>query len=150
MEEIASFRGIYQRLTWDRPDDVESLLLGEALDAGRRLIEPLRRHRRFADAPRPVPDEDAWELWELYAVSRVSDYLLLPFQPGEPCEDDHRRVTERSMLRVNTPLTIRPGTPEWKQFGSRTDPLPGTEYVTEPQVPELSSKMYVEFFTALG
>ena len=51
-------------------------ILVPAMPALRRELEPLARHA----TPGPAPEEDRWSL---YALSRVSDFLLLAFQAPE-------------------------------------------------------------------
>ncbi|MFL5760033.1 MAG: hypothetical protein ACJ789_09850 [Thermomicrobiales bacterium] len=147
---IETFRALYDRVGWDAPADLETFLLDEGLAASRRLMVPLMRYRHFSDAPSPVSDDQVWQLWGLYALSRVSDYLLLAFQPGDPCPEEVRRMTERTGLRVHTEINLVVGTPEWERFTSSSEPWPGTERVAQPQPPCLSQQTYIRFFEGLG
>ena len=82
-EDVWSFRQLYQAvLAVEDEAGKERLadeLLGPGLATFRPLLQSLQPYRRpnTPEHPYPVKKED---LWELYALSRVNDYLLLPFQ----------------------------------------------------------------------
>ena len=96
--EIASSRTLYELIAEDPPPDLVGFLLGEGVAAGRELMRPLERHRRLADAV-SLPDEEWWHLWELYGLSRLCDFLLLPFQIGEPCAAGVDRIANVVFVR---------------------------------------------------
>lgn len=78
-----SFRDLYQAVVAVEDEAGEGRLadelLGPALATYRPLLASLEPYRRpnTLEHPYPVQKED---LWELYALSRVNDHLLLPFQ----------------------------------------------------------------------
>jgi hypothetical protein len=75
----ASFPELYWTLVELRPEIQPSYLTGEGLEGARELMAPLEPYRRRNGQSNPYPVQDV-DLWDLYALSRVSDYLLLPFQ----------------------------------------------------------------------
>ncbi len=72
-----SFRELYDSLTELPPDAVSGSLLGQGVIAAKSLMRPLEPYRYRNKAPVQVED-----LWDFYSLSRISDYLLLPLQPG--------------------------------------------------------------------
>src|SRR5437868_7015003 len=77
-EEIASFRDFY----WDICDCKNDLFTGVMVPWQLRLGGMLQSLRALQEMPTSdVPDED---LWQLYALSRVLDFLILPFQATSP------------------------------------------------------------------
>ena len=79
------------------PDALAAYLLGEGVRAFRPAMDRLARYRRRNAPEHPYAVED-WHLWELYALSRVNDYLLLPFQSAEPIRDDLPRLSEEAYV----------------------------------------------------
>jgi hypothetical protein len=80
VEELG-FRGIFEQLIRLQPDEMFDYLLSKpVLTAARELMEDLRRYRvvpktgQLADHS-PKEEQD---LWELYALSRINDFLLDP------------------------------------------------------------------------
>ncbi len=78
---LSEFRELYDALLGDEDGSVASILASWA-DSNRAVLEPYRKFQRFNALDNIYSLEDA-ELWSLYALSRVCDTLLLPFQSGE-------------------------------------------------------------------
>src|SRR4029450_13704187 len=81
------FRGLYDDLLAANGTQQRSRVLEHAQEWGRRQLDALAALReREPDPTRRNPaDEQVARLWQLYALSRVSDYLLeLGCPPGEP------------------------------------------------------------------
>lgn len=83
------FRRLYEDLH-DHHDDVggrQRYLAGQQRMAADHLAElaPLRRRERIPAGGYPGGDEQRWRIMKLYALSRVSDYLIELFCPeGDP------------------------------------------------------------------
>src|SRR5580700_10796827 len=72
------FRELYQQAVEYEGQNLYADVLGPRADAARRLLAPLRRARTLRDAPpASLPNED---LFELFALSVLNDYLLLPLR----------------------------------------------------------------------
>ena len=70
----------------DARGSVADFLLGGAVAAYWPAIQDLDRYRRLNTPEAPYPARNV-DLWELYALSRVNDELLRPFQGLAPDED---------------------------------------------------------------
>jgi hypothetical protein len=70
-------------------------------------MRPLERHRYVDGTPWPLPNKDAWELSEFYALSRVNDDLLLPFQ-GDPDSEVPPSLTQEAYARFFEALGFEP------------------------------------------
>jgi hypothetical protein len=88
MEDRTSFRRFYEELSGAR-GPAASNVLWSWLDPARALLEPLRTYgawdahaQTYRRGPNQVDGKMLDDLWELYAFSRVSDILLLPYQNG--------------------------------------------------------------------
>jgi hypothetical protein len=89
MHERTSFRRFFEELI-QAPGHAAHGVLWAWLDPARRLLDPLRslgkweaRMWTIDDGDNRVDDKLLYGLWALYAFSRVSDILLLPYQKGE-------------------------------------------------------------------
>jgi len=83
------FRSLYEELTGPAKRDPARDVLWSWPDRARALLDPLRvygraeaRTRTYRQGER-IDDEVLGALFELYALSRVSDILLLPHQHGD-------------------------------------------------------------------
>jgi hypothetical protein len=76
---IEHFRALYETIIALEPDAVADYLHGKGQEAARPLMRPLEPYRRRNSARNPYAVNPE-HLWDLYALSRVSDHLLLAFQ----------------------------------------------------------------------
>jgi hypothetical protein len=90
-EDPPSFRQFYEELFGDAAFDVDAAsdVLWSWLDPALALLEPLRAYgawdahaQTYRRRRNQVDEQMPGDLWELYAFSRVSDLLLLPYQRG--------------------------------------------------------------------
>ena len=80
---IESFRALYDTIVALQPDAVPEYLLGPGIEYAGPLMRPIQpyKHRHFPGHSYDLPGGGRWDdLWDLYAVSRISDHLLLAFQ----------------------------------------------------------------------
>lgn len=97
-----SFRELYDYLTELPPDEIPGSLLGEGVIAAKSLMHPLEPYRYRNQAPVQIED-----LWDFYSLSRISDYLLLPFQPGPALSADLPQLTLHEYLSFFMELGFR-------------------------------------------
>jgi len=107
MRMIASFRQLYSQLIAYRGRAIYRDLLEPAVKDGRTRLEDCRRFRE------PIPldksDEAAlFAMWDLYALNRVNDFLLMPFFPDAKEGRPGRNVTldEYESFFVRLGMTI--------------------------------------------
>ncbi len=77
--ELASFRELYMELMDYEGASVFDALLVPQIAPARQLLSPLASHAHLPEHPAETAAE---ELWQWYALSRVSDLLLLEVQRG--------------------------------------------------------------------
>lgn len=78
------YRRLYESLDdYDDVDELRQYLHGQVPTAAEHLAElaELRKKERMPAAGYTVDDEQLWRLMKLYALSRVSDYLIELFRP---------------------------------------------------------------------
>ena len=82
------FRSLYTMLLDSPPEHAFEAVLVPWVGRGREILDGLRHHARATpgrwacDTRKALGGALEEELWALYALSRVVDVLLLPFQPG--------------------------------------------------------------------
>jgi hypothetical protein len=77
--EIEHFQALYETIIALEPDAIADYLAGKGQEAARPLMHPLEPYKRRNAASNPYAVQRE-ALWDLYALSRVSDYLLTAFQ----------------------------------------------------------------------
>ncbi len=134
-----TFRQLYHFLLDAQPPDREpwrDLNRAVLLDWADRLLPILHGLAPLAPASARTrgTDEIFWDLCELYALSRVNDLLLLPFQPAAPDEAERERPVapltladylafrERLGLQAENPSGFHPFTCEIVTAEPAADP----------------------------
>lgn len=120
MEDRTSFRQFYEELIEAHSQEASNVLWSW-LNPARALLEPLRAYgewdahaQTYRRGRNQVNEEMLDDLWTLYAFSRVSDFLLLPYQNGThdgsfwtgPAISSDERVaffTALGLERIDTP-----------------------------------------------
>lgn len=77
---ISGFRELYEGLQNFEGEDVFDALLTPRIAPARQLLTTLASHARLPERPAETPFA---ELWQWYALSRVSDRLLIGIQAGD-------------------------------------------------------------------
>jgi len=80
-QETPWFRELYDRLMEYARRDCYGDVLLSWLPKARDAVSHLSEFRQFF-LPTVKTDDFRFSLWNLYALSRVNDFLLLPFQHG--------------------------------------------------------------------
>lgn len=84
----AVFRRLHTVLTWWESGDLAEAVLAPALPILKPFVQAMASFRLLADSPADRPEIDD-DLWDLYALSRVNEFLLMHLQtrPTESSED---------------------------------------------------------------
>lgn len=81
-EKLESFRELHARIVEHQGEGVFDALLMPQIAPARQLLGTLASHAHLPERPGEKPVE---ELWQWYALSRVSDRLLLGTQASSEC-----------------------------------------------------------------
>jgi hypothetical protein len=150
--EVEHFQALYEILIALQPDAVADYLHGKGQEGARPLMRPLEPYRRRNAASNPYAVQRE-ALWDLYALSRISDYLLTSFQTF-----DARYVgphTLHAIADLPPPLELpvpESGQMSAEELGRLLDaprPRP-TEDEIAGCFPRISQDDYAHFFEGLG
>jgi hypothetical protein len=150
--EVEHFRALYETIIALEPNAVADYLHGKGQEAARPLMRPLEPYKRRNSARNPYPVESA-DLWDLYALSRVSDYLLISFQTFDASyigTHTLRAIAELlPPVELPVPESGRMSPEELFRLLDAPRPSP-TEDEIAGCFPRLGEDDYVRFFEALG
>jgi hypothetical protein len=155
-KEIASFRALYDTIVALKPEAVPDYLLGPGVEAARPLmatIEPYKR-RDFPGHSYTFPEGGRWDdLWHLYAMSRISDHLLIPLQPLDPGYAGPHVNHWLAPLLPPIPLDLPEHMTDLADFLRALDSHSHKEVSRADLLscfPYLTADVYLRFFEALG
>ncbi|OAI47679.1 hypothetical protein AYO44_09280 [Planctomycetaceae bacterium SCGC AG-212-F19] len=103
------FRQLYHQLTEYRGDSVYEEVLMPALEQAQVAVASLARFRLLGTVG-GAQCEDTNASWQLYALGRVNDFLLLPFQEDERGAWGGPRVSRQQYLEFFMRLGMTPFT----------------------------------------
>jgi hypothetical protein len=152
-QDVDSFRALYDTIVALKPEAVPDYLLGPGVQAARPLMQPLEMYKRRNSGANPyeVRQED---LWDLYALSRINDHLLLAFQTLDRGYVGPHIGYWLSPLLPTRPLPlpesghIRPD--ELMQLLDQASQEKPTAEDVVGCFPQLTTDVYLRFFEALG
>jgi hypothetical protein len=119
-----------------------------------RPIQPYK-HRHFPGHSYDLPGGGRWDdLWDLYAVSRISDHLLLAFQSFDLSSAGPHVARWLGELLPPLPLPLpesgHTDADEFLRILESASQLRSTTEELRSCFPKLTTQVYVQFFEALG
>jgi hypothetical protein len=100
------FRELWEQVADHKAGDLYELVVSPWIEKARASVSEFAHFRQMARYDRK---DEAFQfpIWNLYALSRVNDFLLLPFQGDETREWTGPQVTRDNYLRFFTEIGFR-------------------------------------------